>query len=158
MSKFNINDMIDDIVEEQRKKINKAVKKAEGVAKKRIEELIPEKMTGVYYGEYYPKFYTRTDQLKKSVGPYAETKNSNNVVSLKIGVEDSSPYGPGAMKHKGKKVSEKKIFNNFLAGIHPNAYGIGNDLQGTNIEENIGRALDDLIENELIPMIDKEIN
>ena len=40
MSKFNINDMIDDIVEEQRKKINKAVKKAEGVAKKRIEERI----------------------------------------------------------------------------------------------------------------------
>ena len=163
MSRFNINDMIDEIVEEQRKKVKQAVKKAEGVAKKRIEEIIPEKMTGTYYGEYTPRFYKRTNQLGKSVGPYTETKESGNVFSLKIGIEDGSPFGPGAMNHskRGKnaiKANEGIIFENFLGGIHPNAGGIGVDFQGTNIEDNVNDALDELIENELMPMIEREVN
>ena len=158
MSKFNVNDMIDDIVEEQRKKVKAAVKKAEFVAKKRIEELIPEKMTGVYYKEYNPRFYTRTGQLVNSVGPYAETKESGNVFSLNIGVEDESPFGPVAMTHrKGKKRTEQGIFEDFLAGIHPHGNGIGDDFQGTNIEENMNQALEDLIENELLPIIESAI-
>jgi hypothetical protein len=158
MSRFNVNDMIDDIVKEQRKKVRAAVKKAETVAKKRIEELIPEKMTEVYYGEYDPRFYTRTNQLIKSVGPYAEIKESGNVFSLNLGVEDENPFGPGAMSHrKGKKRTEEGIFEDFLAGIHPHGLGIGSDFQGTNIEENMNQALEDLIDNELLPIIESAI-
>jgi len=165
MSRFNINDMIDDIVEEQRKKVKNAVKKAEGFAKRRIEEIIPEKMVDTYYGEYDPRHYTRTRQLEKSVGPYAVVKESGNNLSLQIGVEDDSPFGPGAMNHvkRGKSKSKIKpdeniIFENFLEGVHPNAGGIGNDFQGTNIEENVLDALDDLLENEIMPMIEREVN
>ena len=162
MFKFEVNDMIDEYIAEQRKKVQKAVKKAEGVAKKRVEELIEEKMTDTYYGDYAPRYYKRTRQLGKSVGPYAEAKESGNVFSLKIGVEDESPFGSGAMSHskRGKnpiKANEGTIFENFLSGIHPNGNGIGDDFQGTNIEENINQALDELIENELMPMIESEI-
>lgn len=165
MSKFQVNDMIDSIVDEQRRKIHNAVKHAESVAKRRIEEIIPVEMassdkTGAYYEDYTPKYYKRTGQLGNSVGAYAETRNIGGVISLQIGVEDESPFGPAAMHHKGskkRKPDEKVIFENFLSGVHPNVYGLGNDLQGTNIEENINRALDDLLEHEIIPMINSAV-
>lgn len=165
MSRFAINDMIDDIVEEQRKKVKQAVKKAKVVAKQRIEEIIPEKMVDTYYGEYTPKYYKRTMQLGNSVGPYAEVKESGNMISLSIGVEDDSPFGPGAMRHikrgKSKKkieADEEKIFENFLQGVHPNAVQGTDTEKWTNIEDNINEALDDLLENEIMPMIERAVN
>ena len=153
-----INDKIDEIVEDRRKKIKQVIKDVELSAKKRIEEMIPEYMTEKYYSEYSPRFYTRTDQLINSVGPYTEVTDKNNVLILSIGVEDDSPYGARMMHHKGKRVNERKIQENFLSGIHPNAEGIGKDFQGTNIEENIKHALYDLVKNELKPMIESGIN
>ena len=163
MSRFNVNDMIDDIVEKQRKKVYNAVLKAEKVAKQRIETLIPEKMagdkTGQYYDDYSPVGYRRTGQLGGSVGAYTSVTNSKGVVSLQLGVEDESPFGPMSMHHKkgkGKQADEEAIFENFLAGIHPNVYGLHQDFQGTNIEDNINQALDELLAKELMPMIERE--
>ena len=157
MLDFGIDDIIDEMVEEYRKKIKQAVKKAEVVARQRIENNIIPEIVGEYYGGYWPKYYWRQYQLYKSVGPYSEFKESGNVFSLKLGVEDESPYGPDTMAHSGKTVDNSIIFSNFLSGIHPNVPTLHSDLQGTNTVEYANSLLEELIENELMPMIDNAI-
>lgn len=150
-----VDDMVDDIVKEYRDKIRKAVKKAESVAKQKIENEIIPTATDKYYEAYLePKYYDRTYQLKNSFGPYTKVKESGNVFSLKLGIEDENPFGPMVMSHRGKTADENIIFSNFKAGIHPNVPTLHDELQGTNTVQYINNLLDELIENELMPLID----
>jgi len=184
MSKFKINDMIDDIVKEYRKKVEQALKRAERITERRIKEIIKEYMLEDYYNGYDPRMYVRIHELEKSVGPYTEIKEANNVFGLGFGVEIEKPYGPSAMNHKktkvkiiykrkkkpgvwektytynNKHVDENRIFENFLAGIHPNALGIGIDsrMGSSHIEESVEKALDDFFDNELMKIVEKEID
>ena len=157
MSDFGIDDMVDEIVKEYREKIRQAVKRAEVIAREKIENDIIPNAVDEYYGGYSPKYYWRQYQLYKSLGPYSSLTESNNVFTLKIGVEDESPFGPDTMFHRGKNVQNDKIFDNFLDGKHPNVPTRGEDLHGTNTKVYVNALLDELIENELMPLIDSAI-
>lgn len=153
-----VNDVLDDVVDEYRAKIRNAIIKAESIAKQRIENEIIPTATEKYYEAYLqPKYYDRTNQLKNSFGPYTKIKESGNIFSLKLGVEDENPFGPMAMSHRGKTVNENIIFSNFKAGIHPNVPTLHEELQGPNTVKYVNNLLDKLIENELVPLIDSEI-
>ena len=166
MSDLGIENIIEDAVNEYREKVKEAVKYAEVVARTKIEQDILPEIIGQYYYEYNPKYYKRQWQLYKSLGPYTLYKSSNNVFSLKIGIEDESPYGPEAMFHTKRngnevninsKVDNGEIFKNFLKGTHPNAPKRGEEWTGTNTVQYADSLLEDLIENELIPLIDGSI-
>lgn len=152
-----VGDLIDEIVNEYREKIRQAVKKAEPIARQKIEDNVIPKAVSQYYSEYWPEHYWRQYQLYKSLGPYSQFTEAGNVFSIKLGVEDESPYGSSAMSHKGKNVDDAKIFDNFLSGRHPNVPTLRENLQGTNTVEYVNKLLDELIENELIPIIDSAI-
>lgn len=178
MSRFKVNDMIDDIVNDYRKQVAQALKRAEQKVKVRMQEIIQEYMLDNYYNGYTPKMYVRIYQLQKSVGPYTELKDFNNIFALGFGIEDDEPYGYSAMDHskyqikvtyqRKKKsgvwektyeyeddnVNEEYIFENFLAGIHPNVGPAGT----SNISERVNKALDYFLDFEVIDIVNKELD
>ena len=178
MSRFKINDMIDDIVDDYRKQVAQALKRAEQKIKIRMKEIIQEYMLDDYYNGYSPKMYVRIHQLEKSVGPYTELKESGNVFGLSFGVDIDPPYGASAMDHsqysinvvyqRKKKpgtwertytyqdddVNEEAIFENFLAGIHPNV-GPANT---SNIRERVKKALDIFFDFEVVDIVNQELD
>ena len=167
MSRFRFNDAIDDIVEEYRSKVGQALKVAEQKIKVRMQEIIDEYMIDDYYGGYVPKVYIRTYQLGNSVGPYTQLNSSGNVFGLAFGIETDSPFGPCAMHHtryQTKKsgepckhsypASEEDIFENFLAGIHPNVGRAGT----SHIRARVQQALDYFLDFEAVDIVNGELN
>lgn len=179
MSRFKINDMIDDIVDDYRKQVEKALRRAEQRIKVRMQDIINEYMLDNYYNGYRPKMYVRIFELQKSVGPYTKFSNNNNVFSIAFGIEDEeSPYGFSAMDHshyqikityqRKKKpgvwerlydyvdedVDEEEIFDNFLAGIHPNVGRAGTK----DVRKEVSRALDIFLDSEVIDIVNKELD
>jgi hypothetical protein len=167
MSRFKFNDEINDIVEEYRKQVGRALKVAEQKIRIRMKEIIQEYMLDDYYGGYEPKVYIRTNQLENSVGPYTELKSSGNVFGIAFGIETDSPFGPGAMHHtryQTKKsgepckhsypASEEDIFENFLAGIHPNVGRAGT----SHISARVQKALDYFLDFEAVDIVNNELN
>ena len=167
MSRFKINNQIDDIVDDYRKQVKQALQRAEQKVKVRMQEIIDEYMIGDYYGGYTPKVYIRTNQLPNSVGPYTELGELGNVFSISFGIDTDSPYGPGAMHHtryQQKKsgepckhsypANEQDIFDNFLAGIHPNVGPAGTG----NIRARVSEALDYFLDFEIEYIINNELS
>lgn len=178
MSKFKINDAIDDIVNEYRKQVGQALKRAEQKIKVRMQEIIQEDMLDDYYGGYTPKLYVRTYQLEKSVGPYTQLTDFDTGFNLSFGIDIDPPYGPSAMDHSiltlryvrknnsepwektydksGSKypVKEEEIFNNFLEGIHPNV-GRANT---SHIRERLKQHLDYFLSFEVETIVNSELD
>lgn len=178
MSRFKVNDMIDDIVQEYRIEVGKALKRAETKIRNRLKNMIREYMIDDYYQGYEPVMYVRTHQLPKSVGPFVEVKEKGGVYIVGFGIDDEPPYGPSAMKHdklilnvkyqRKKKggtwerkyvydnddADEETIFENFLAGIHPRVGRAGS----SHIEERINTALTIFFDFEVIDIITQEID
>ena len=177
MSRFKINDVIDDIVNDYRKQIGQALTRAEGKIKVCMEEIIQEYMIDDYYDGYTPKLYVRTYQLPRSVGPYTQLKESDNVFGLTFGIDTDTPYGHNAMNHSGEgaltlrytrkkkggvweksydkfDVDEEAIFENFLEGIHPNV-GRANS---SHIRERVKKRLDYFLSFEVANIVNKELD
>lgn len=180
MSKFKMNDMLEDAVNDYRKQIEKALKRAEQRIRVRMQDIINEYMLDDYYNGYTPKMYVRIFQLQKSVGPYTEFGSKDNVFAIAFGIEDEeSPYGFGAMDHSNysikvtyhrkkksgvwektynyhdEDVDEKDIFENFMAGIHPNAVG---PTTTQHIRERTSKALDFFLAFEVEDIVNQEID
>ena len=175
MSRFKINEDIDNIVNDYRKQVEQALIRAEKRIRVRMQEIIREDMLDDYYDGYTPKVYVRTFQLENSVGPYTELKSANNVFGLSFGIETDNPYGPGAMDHseltliynrKGggdpwkrtyikDNVDEKAIFENFLEGIHPNITGAS---KTQHIRERVKRHLNYFLEFEAVYIVNQELD
>lgn len=174
MARFKVNDMIDDIVDDYRKQVAQALKRAEQEIRIKMQEIIQEYMLDDYYYGYTPKLYVRIYQLEKSVGPYTKLKESGNVFGLGFGIDTDDPYGPGAMDHseltvryeRKKKggvwertyekdnVDEEAIFENFLAGIHPNV----GQANSHHIKERVKQRLDYFLEWDAPYIINKELD
>lgn len=178
MGLFDFSDALDKIVEEYREQVRKALKVAEQKIRIKMQEIIQEYMLDDYYNGYTPKMYVRINQLQNSVGPYTELKEQNNAFAIGFGIETGDPYGPDAMDHsllilnvqyKRKKssgtwestytydnnyVDEKIIFENFLAGIHPN---VGN-ANTRDITERVSRRLSYFLDYDAIDIVNAELN
>lgn len=177
MSKFKLNDAIDDIVNAYRKQLGQALKIAEQKIKVRMQEIIQEDMLDDYYNGYVPKLYVRTYQLEKSVGPYSKLTDFGTGFNLSFGIDVDPPYGPNAMNHNGEGVltlhyirkkdgmaceksydkfdaDEEKIFNNFLEGIHPNV-GRANT---SHIRERVKKHLDFFLSFEVADIVNHELD
>lgn len=175
MARFKVNDMIDDIVNDYRKQVAQALKRAEQEIRVKMQEIIQEYMLDDYYQGYTPKLYVRIYQLEKSVGPYTELKEAGNTFGLAFGIDTDDPYGPGAMDHseltvrysrkkrddpwkktydKTGKVDEEEIFENFLAGIHPNV----GQAKSHHIRERVGQRLDYFLEWDAPHIISQELD
>lgn len=167
MSRFKVNDMIDDIVDDYRKQVKQALQRAEKKVRVRMQEIIQEDMLDDYYNGYTPKVYVRIYQLEKSVGPYTELKEGGNVFALSFGIDDESPFGPSAMHHTRYQrkrsgelcrhsypANEEDIFENFLAGIHPNVGRAGT----SNIRARVKEQLNYFLDFEVADIINKELD
>ena len=173
MSRFKINDAIDDIVNDYRKQVWQALQRAEKIIRVRMQEIIQEDMLDDYYNGYTPKLYVRIYQLEKSVGPYTKLTDIGNNFNLSFGIDVDPPYGPSAMDHSvltlhytrkhGSEwvksydkpdVDEEKIFANFLEGIHPNVGRAGT----SHIRERVKKHLDYFLSFEIDGIINSELN
>lgn len=181
MSRFKINDAIDDIVNDYRKQVWAALQRVEKIVKVRMQEIIQEDMLDDYYNGYTPKLYVRIYQLEKSVGPYVKLTDIGNNFNLAFGIDVDPPYGPSAMQHSGegiltlrytrktssepwqksydkivedKEKFEKIIFENFLEGIHPNVGRAGT----SHIRERVKKHLDYFLDFEIEHIINCELD
>lgn len=114
--------------EEYIAKTQAAIGKIKSEINNEMKKIIDEDAIQNYYGGYEPLYYNRQNQLPKSLAPYVESLQDDTGVTLSFGVDDRPPYGAGAMKHAKRGKSKRKtppneelIFENFMAGIHPNA-------------------------------------
>ena len=152
------NSMIDETVSELKQKAKKAMHGAEIKTQKKLMQMIEKDMLENYYAGYSPMYYRRTFQLDKSVTPKTRLNESQREISLDLGID----FYPDAMSHNPKPqflnfspsnipADEGIIFENFLAGIHPNAIGSSGT---TPVQKAAEKAIDDFIDNELIPYIE----
>ena len=163
-----IDQMVKDLIEQDKKRIKEAFERIKKEVAKEIQVIIQRDMIDNYYDGYAPLIYNRTFQLPKAVAPLILDSSVGNTFQFDVGIKLKD--GEKKMSHntltvtvKGKTytyqndgVDEEAIFENFLAGIHPNASPKGaTGTPTTHVRDTAEAAIDNLFTD---GTIDKIIN
>lgn len=163
-----IDQMVKDLIEQDKKRIKEAFERIKKEVTKEIQTIIQRDMIDNYYNGYEPLIYNRTFQLPKSVAPLILDSSMGDTFQFDVGIKLKD--GEKKMSHdtltltvKGRTytyhnddVNEEAIFENFLAGIHPNANSRGiTETPTTNVRKTAEAAIDDLFTD---GTIDKIVN
>lgn len=165
-----IDQMVKDLIEQDKKRIKEAFERIKQEVTKEIQVIIQRDMIDNYYNGYEPLIYDRTFQLPKSVAPLILDSSAGDTFQFDVGIklkdgEKNMSHNILTLKVKGKTYTyqnngadEEAIFENFLAGIHPNA-----NLKGitktptTNVRETAEAAIDNLFTDGTIDRIINDV-
>ena len=128
--KMTLDQAIDKLMENYKDALKEAVDYASGKA---VEDIYKYSMTCLeeYYDSYDPTSYDRSDNLWHAILPYSETRETEDEIINRVGVEYNSLVLESFIAGNPAYIGSKKygqvdtwyVLENYLEGIHPATNG-----------------------------------
>lgn len=160
-----LQDAVNDVIKDAVNICNDAVDNVSHMVANKMETMA-RRLLSAYYSSYAPIRYKRTYQLKNSMSKFSNMKRSSTHITAQIGME----YNPDAMSYhsheydEGRPIDSSWVFNQFFAGIHPNARSDrfrgkspDHELYMLRYVDILGRHMSSYINNEIISMINTRL-